>query len=189
MRCTVKKTVKTIIKSGNEYCIGLKGNPPTLLRQAQHWPETQRPLSTLAAPPDTSHGRVVVRTVDVFAAPPEVAQAWPGLAAFARLKRRGVRDGKPFRTESWHILSAPLPAHRVAALIQDHRGASENRVHWVKDGVQGEDHSHITASGPATVMAFLRAWAITALRKAGYDSITRAFRLVGHDIPTLLPFL
>jgi predicted transposase YbfD/YdcC len=189
MHCTVKKTVETIVASENEYCIGLKGNQPTLLRQAQHCAETQPPLSTLAAVPDTSHGRSVERTVQVFAAPPEATQAWNGLAAFVQVERRGIRDGKPFQTESWYILSRLLPAHRVAALIQDHRGACENRVHWVKDVVQGEDNSQITASGPATVMAFLRSWAITALRKAGYDSITRAFRLVGHDIPTLLSFL
>jgi hypothetical protein len=189
MRCTVKKTVETIVASENDYCIGLKGNQPTLLRQARHCAETQPPLSTRVALPDTSHGRYVERTVHVFAAPPEATQAWEGLAAFAQVKRRGVRDGKPFQTESWFILSRVLPEYRVAELIQDHRGASENRVHWVKDVVQGEDNSLITASGPATFMAFLRSWAITALRKAGYDSITRAFRLVGHDIPKLLSFL
>ncbi len=189
MRCTVKKTVETIIASENEYCIGLKGNQPTLLRQAKHCAETQPPVSTLKAVPDTSHGRSVERTVQVFAAPPEATQAWQGLAAFVQVERRGIRDGTPFQTESWYILSRVLPAHRVAALIQEHRGASENRVHWVKDVVQGEDHSQITASGPAILMAFLRSWAITALQKAGYDSITRAFRLVGHDIPTLLSFL
>ncbi len=147
------------------------------------------PLSTLAAAPDTSHGRYVERTVHVFAAPPEATQTWHGLAAFAQVQRRGVRDGQPFEHHSWYILSRVLPAQRVAQLIQDHRGASENRVHWVKDVVQGEDHSQITAAAPATVMAFVRSWALTALRKAGYDSITRAFRLVGHDIPKLLSFL
>ncbi len=189
MRCTVKKTVETIVESDNEYCIGLKGNQPSLLRQAQHCASTQPSLSQWEAQPDTSHGRCVERTVQVFAAPAEARQVWDGLAAFVQVERRGVRDGLTFEHHSWSILSQPLPAQRVAQLIQAHRGTIENRVNWVRDVVQGEDSSQITDSAPATLMSLLRSWAITVLRKAGYDSITRAFRLVGHDIPKLLSFL
>ena len=62
---------------------------------------------------------------------------WSGLAVFASVRRWGIRDGKPFDTQSWFILNQNLPADRVAMLIREHRGAVENKLHWVKDVVQG----------------------------------------------------
>jgi predicted transposase YbfD/YdcC len=189
MLYTAQKTVEAIVESDNEYCIALKGNQPTLLRQAQHSAATHPPLSQFVTSLDPSHGRSVERRVRVFAAPAEATEVWAGLAAFAQVERRGKRQGKSFEHQSWCILSQPLPAQRVAELVQGHRGTIENRVHWVKDVVQGEDESLITRPKAATLMALFRAWAMTALRIAGYDSLTKAFRRVGHDIHTLLSFL
>ncbi|BAU43280.1 hypothetical protein [Leptolyngbya sp. O-77] len=74
-------------------------------------------------------------------------------------------------------------------MIQAHRGTTENKLHWVKDVVQGEDASWIRAANPATLMALLRSWAISLFRKAGYSSITKAIRLFQHDLPTLISFI
>lgn len=138
---------------------------------------------------DLTHGRTVTRRVQVLAAPPEAVQAWPGLAAFAAVERWGEREGKPFHTQSWFILTQVLPATAVADLIRNHRGAVENKLHWVKDVVQGEDQATLHHPKPATLMALLRTWAISAFRQAGYDSITKAMRLYKHDLPKLISFL
>lgn len=189
MRCTVKKTVSDIIARGNHYCIGLKGNQGTLLRQAQACAATQPPLTRHYDVLDTSHGRCVERCVEVFAAPPALAATWEGLAAFARVERSGSRDGQCFQHHSWAILSQPLEAQRVSALIRGHRSCIENRLHWVKDVVQQEDASLICAPQPAQLMALLRTWALSAFRKAGHQSITKALRLFRHDMPKLISFL
>lgn len=188
MRCTLKKTVTQIIESENHYCIGLKANQPKLLQQAQQCAQTQSPLSHYHTR-DTAHGRVVERQVQVFAAPVELAQEWTGLAAFVAVERFGIRQGQPFHRQSWFILSQSIPASDAATMIQAHRGTTENKLHWVKDVVQGEDTSLIQAAKPATLMAFLRSWAISLFRKAGYSSITKAMRLFKHDLPTLLSFI
>ncbi|MDX2243174.1 MAG: hypothetical protein NW224_21035 [Leptolyngbyaceae cyanobacterium bins.302] len=39
------------------------------------------------------------------------------------------------------------------------------------------------------LMAFLRSWAISLFRKAGYSSITKAIRLCKHDLPKLISFI
>jgi hypothetical protein len=176
------------VTSENHYCIGLKGNQPKLLEQAQLAAQHQIPLSQYQYN-DTSHGRQVERHIQVFAAPAELATEWVGLAAFVSVRRWGHRDGKDFDHQAWFILSDVIPATRVASFIQEHRGASENKVHWVKDAVQGEDASLIQANQPAIVMAYLRSWAISAFRQAGHQSITKAMRLFKHDIPKLLSFL
>ncbi len=184
-----KKTVHEIVKRENHYCISLKENQPTLLAKAQQCATEQNPVSEYDAVLDHSHGRVVERRVRVFQAPAVLSETWDGLAAFAQVERVGIRDGHPFHTQSWFILDQCLPAHRVAQLVQDHRGTIENRVHWVKDVVQQEDASLIQASNPAILMALLRNWTLSIFRKAGHDSITKAIRFCCHDLPKLISFL
>lgn len=191
LRCLTypKKTVHEIVTSGNHYCIGLKGNQPTLLEKAQQCASEHAPLSAYDAVLDHSHGRVVERRVRVFKAPSILSETWDNLAAFAQVERVGIRDGHDFHTQSWFILDQCLPAHRVAQLVQDHRGTIENRLHWVKDVVQHEDCSLLQASNPAIFMALLRNWTISIFRKAGHDSITKAIRFCCHDLPKLISFL
>lgn len=188
MPCTPKKTVCEIIESGNHYCIGLKANQPKLLAQAQQCAQTQTPLSCYQSI-DTSHARVVNRRVQVFAAPAHLAQDWAGLAAFVAVERWGIRQGQAFARQSWFIISQLIQAQQLAEMIQAHRGTTENKLHWVKDVVQGEDTSLIHAANPATLMALLRSWAISLFRKAGHASITKAIRLFQHDLPTLISFI
>jgi predicted transposase YbfD/YdcC len=186
--CTPKKTVSEIISSGNHYCIGLKANQPKLLQQAQQCAQTQAPLSCYQAL-DTSHSRVVERRVRVFAAPPALALEWAGLAAFVAVERSGVRQGQAFHRQSWFIISQVMEAQALALMIQAHRGTTENKLHWVKDVVQGEDASLIQAANPAMLMALLRSWSISLFRKAGYPSLTKAMRRFKHDLPSLLSFI
>lgn len=183
-----KKTVAQIIASHNHYCIGLKRNQKKLLEAAEQAAQTQVPLSTYQDQ-DFSHGRWVERTIRVFAVSGAVASQWDGLSGFVAVERRGVRDGKPFARHAWFILSQVIPAQQAASLIRGHRASIENKVHWVKDVVQGEDRSWIRAAQPATLMALLRSWALTVFRNAGVDSFTKATRKFKHDLPKLFSLL
>lgn len=175
--------------SQNNYCIGLKANQLNLLKQAQRCAQSQAPTSCDYAVLDRTSGRLVERRVEVFEAPASLAQQWPSLAAFVKVERFGIRDGTSFYRESWFIVSQVLEAKRAAQLIRGHRGTIENRLHWVKDVVQQEDSSLIRAAKPATLMAMLRTWAISAFRRGGQSSITKAIRWFSHDLPSLLSFL
>ncbi|MEM7772846.1 MAG: hypothetical protein AAF327_20335 [Cyanobacteria bacterium P01_A01_bin.37] len=86
-------------------------------------------------------------------------------------------------------MSRVITAQQAAQLIQGHRAAVENQLHWVKDVVYHEDGSLIQAAKPATLMALWCSWAISAFRKAGHPSITRAIRRFSHDLPKLISFL
>lgn len=187
MHCTPKKTVCEIIESGNHYCVGLKANQRKLLQQAQQCAQTQIPLSCYQST-DTSHGRVVNRRVQVFAAPSHLVQDWAGLAAFVAVERWGIRQGQAFKRQSWFIISQVIEAQQIAWMIQAHRGTTENKLHWVKDVVQGEDASLIQSPNPATLIALFRSWAISLFRKAGHASITKAMRRFKHDLASLLSF-
>ncbi len=188
MPYTPKKTVEAIVGSGNDYCIGLKKNQPKLLHQARQCTQTQAALSDYHSC-DRSHGRIVKRRVRVFASPPALSGDWAGLAAFVLVERSGIRSGKAFERQAWFIISRVIEAERLAGMIQAHRGTTENKLHWVKDVVQGEDASLIQAAKPATLMGLLRSWAISAFRGAGHSLITKAMRRFKHDLPTLISFL
>jgi predicted transposase YbfD/YdcC len=185
MLYTPKKTVEQIVASENHYCIGLKGNQKKLLQAAQQAAASQLPLSCQQER-DDSHGRQVERTIRVFAAERQLQVQWAGLSAFVAVERRGVREGKPFERHSWYLLSQVIPATQAAHLIRNHRGSVENKFHWVKDALQGEDDSMIQAAQPATLMALLRSWALTVFRNAGVDSWTRATHLFKHNLPKLI---
>lgn len=188
MPYTPKKTVEQIVTSKNHYCIGLKANQKTLLKTAQQIAQTQAPLSTFQEF-DPSHGRQVERTIRVFAAPSDLQSQWASLSAFVAVNRQGIRAGKSFNSDSWYLLSQIIPATQAASLIRTHRASVENQIHWVKDVVQGEDLSQICGAQPATLMAFLRTWALTAFRNAGFESLTKAMRLFKHNLPKLISFL
>ena len=81
----------------------------------------------------------------------------------------GVREDLYFSRQSWFMVSRVIAARQAAQLIQGHRAAVGNQVHWVKDVV---DDSLIQVAKPATLMALWRSWAISAFRKAGHTSIT-----------------
>ena len=130
------------------------------------------------------------RCVQVFQAPAAgVCQDWAGLAAFVQVERRGVREGEAFERTSWFILSQEIAAEEVARMIQGHRGTIENKVHWVKDVVQGEDGSMLSEANAATWMSVMRTWTISLFRRAGHASITRARRSFCHNLPVLLSFI
>ncbi len=110
------------------------GNQKTLLKTAQHCAQTQSPLRTFQES-DLSHGRQVERTIRLFAASYQLQSQWKSLNTFVAVNRQGLRDGKPFNSDSWYMLSQIIPASQAAGLIRSHRASVENQIHWVKDVV------------------------------------------------------
>lgn len=52
----------------------------------------------------------------------------------------------------------------------------ENRVHWVRDVIFGEDHSQIRLGAAPQVMAALRNLVIGLVRRAGHSNVAAALR-------------
>jgi hypothetical protein len=68
---------------------------------------------------------------------------------------------------------AQADATRLAALVRGHWGI-ENRLHWVRDVVCGEDASRIHTGKAPQVMAVFRNLAISFLGLLGYDTTARS---------------
>ncbi|MBD2027542.1 ISAs1 family transposase [Leptolyngbya sp. FACHB-711] len=187
MRLTAKKTVKTIIEQGNDYVITVKANQKLLYQQVCAITQDCGPVSVYIQS-DKTHHRLTHRTVEVFDCLAGIAQDWLGLRRLVRVQRQGMRKGKPCTQLSYYITSLATTARQFAERIRGHWGI-ENRLHWVKDVVLGEDECPLKLAYAPENWGLIRTWAINVFRLNGEPSITKAQRRVANDIEALFLLL
>ncbi len=179
--------MESLVAQGNDYLITVKGNQPKLMQQFQAACTQMTPHSQMVEL-DTSRGRVVQRTTQVFAAPASLAQTWPGAESLVVVYRQGTREGHSFLTTSFYLTSLNLSALEAALGVRQHRDI-ENGLHWVRDVVFLEDAAPFTHRACALNWSILRSIALNLFRAHGYPSLTTAIRLLGHDLLRLLSVL
>lgn len=182
-----KKTVERLVAQGNDYLITVKGNQPKLMQQFQD-ASANLTAHSQTVHLDTSHGRVVQRTTQVFTAPPTLAQTWAKARSLVVVYRQGRREGRTFATTSFYLTSLSASALEVALGVRQHRDI-ENGLHWVRDVVFQEDAAPFAHITPALNWSILRSIALNLFRAHGYHSLTRAIRLFAHDLLPLLSLL
>jgi predicted transposase YbfD/YdcC len=186
------------VRQGGAYLMVVKGNQPTLLadsRSATAWPARQ--LGT-AHRVRLAHGRIEARTL-VAAAARDIA--WPHARQVLRLHRRFVHKttGRVLSDETLYAVTSLTPEQASPAALlrlwQAH-WTIENRLHWVRDVVFGEDLATIrTAHAPQAFAAFrnlaislLHLWRgreVTAARQYYAAHPAALFRRLGLAPPGL----
>ena len=101
---------------------------------------------------------------------------WPGLAQVIqyRYTYKNMCTGKETHKVHYGITSlqpAEASAERLLTLRRGH-WSIENKSHWVRDTVLGEDASPVRCGAIPQVMAALRNTALSVLRFAGYTAIS-----------------
>lgn len=187
MRCTLKKTIELLSAQGNDYLVTVKRNQRKLYAQLQSLAVCERAIA-IDRQSERIRGRDMTRTVSVFALPDWIKTTWEGAQHGIEVIRTGRRGQGAYAERHYYLTSLSSDALRLQQRIRAH-WQIENRLHWVKDVVLGEDHSSIRAPRAATGMAFLRNLAITLFRRAGHDSITAAIDRFSNDLDQLLPML
>ncbi len=187
MPCTAKKTTRLIIEGGNDYVITVKGNQPRLLTQLKTIAEAQKPCERVVDI-EKNRGRTTCRLVSVFADLHGIDFDWLGAKSCIQVERIGIRSGKQYLQTSYYISSLVAKAMTFAEGIRQHWGI-ENRLHWVKDVIFGEDAAPFSNSNAATNWSIIRNIAINIARMSGYDSLTKAERFLAHDIDQLFSLL
>src|SRR4028118_1665369 len=187
MPFTAKKTTKLIIEGGNNYVITVKGNQPRLLAQLKTLALHQKPCER-AVDIEQIRGRTTCRIVNVFTDIKGIDLDWLGLRSLIQVERIGIRSGKKYLQTNYYISSLVSKATTFADGIRQHWGI-ENRLHWVKDVIFGEDVAPFSNYNAATNWSIIRNIAINLARKSGYDSLTKAERFLAHDIDKLFLLL
>jgi predicted transposase YbfD/YdcC len=165
-----------VVRQGGAYLMVVKGNQPTLLadtRTATAWPARQRGTAHTVR---LAHGRIEERTL-VAADARDIA--WPHARQVLRLHRRFVHKatGRVLSDETLYAVTSLTPAQASPAALlhlwQAH-WTIENRLHWVRDVVFGEDQATIHTAHAAQALAALRNLAISLLHHSRGGRITAA---------------
>ena len=196
---TQRKFCESVLASGGDYVLPVKANQKEMFQaiqrlfqpppdaktfqtayqrlQAEHrdWQETLDSVETL----DKAHGRIEMRRLTASTALNTYLQ-WPGVAQVFEYtyQRKHPRTGETSSQTQYGITS--LESHLASAsdLMTLRRGhwAIENKSHWLRDVVLGEDLSQVRCGGIPAVMAALRNTTLSILRLAGYKAITSTMR-------------
>lgn len=182
-----KKTVEGIVYSGNDYVITVKANQKRLYQQIQN--NTQNTVaSSIDISTETVRDRFTTRTVSVFDDLTGISDDWVAVKHLVKVERIGTRAGKPYHQICYYISSLSANAAEFAQGIRQHWGI-ENRLHWVKDVVLNEDHSPMRQGNAPANLSVIRSWAVAILRSNGFDSITKAQRILSHDLKQIFLLL
>jgi len=164
---TQHTTAQYILDREADYVLTVKGNQPGLLRAVRAGMFTSA-IHGYHLEEERGHGRVVRR--EIWTGPVE-AVVFPGAAQIFRI-RREVCDlaGRMLSVEIVHGVTS-LSAERasataVAAWVRRHWGI-ENKLHWVRDVVFGEDGQHAYLGASAHTTGMIHNLAISLLRLAG----------------------
>ena len=177
-----KETVKTIIKSKNDYIIGVKGNQKKLHYQIKENINKSIPLD-IDKKSKMNRGRNETRLAEVYDNIDDISYEWTGLKSIIKIERFVGRQNKKTKEIAYYIssLSPDTGAEEFNKAIRDH-WSIENSLHYIKDKTFKEDESKIKTKHAPQNMSTIRNIAINIFRKNGYGNMAQAIRLVANDL-------
>ena len=105
-----------------------------------------------------------------------------------QVTRSGVRDGEAYERTGLYLTSRTDDARTLGDVVRWHWHV-ENRLHWVKDALMGEDTGGVRSKAGASVLALLRSTALSVARDAGEWSWTEARARWTNRVPEMLRLL
>ena len=133
---------------------------------------------TVATRYDKEHGRLETRCLKASTALNAYLKDWPGLAQVIEYRtiRKNMHTGKETHKVQYGITRLDPKEASAERLLTIRRGhwSIENRVHWMRDTIFGEDASPVRCGVIPQVRAAMRNTAMSVLRFAGYTAIADA---------------
>lgn len=170
--------------ANNHYVAQVKANQGKLMDHIQHTVATQVALSEFSAT-EQAHGRQSNWQVHVYQVEPtKLTQAWLGLSSFVHVHRQRLVKGRLSQVDAYFMSDLVLRAGEFAQGIRGHWGI-ENKLHWVKDVVCGEDRNRIRHKTGAVNVAVLGTISLNLHRQVGHNSITEGQIKFGSNVKEL----
>ena len=170
-----KKTIETILESGNDYVIQVKGNCSKLFADVKkHVKETCFDEEFTTKEPN--RGRKENRRIQVYEGiPGAMIGTWKGINTVIVVRRWGIRDNKKYDEYHYYISNKiGTSAEVYAAGIRGH-WFIENKLHWVKDKILNEDGSLVKGKDIAGNLSLIRTMVMNIFKLNKEMSITHAF--------------
>lgn len=131
---------------------------------------------------ECTHGRQYHRRLSVYECLGHWHHQWPGLQRWVKVERWGLRNGRAFSQTHYYITDLSLSAAEFLEHGREH-WSIENRLHWPKDVLLGEDSSRqLSNSNAPANWSTLRSFFITVARRLGFDSIATAMRCLANQV-------
>ncbi len=170
-----------VVRQGGAYLMVVKANQPTLLRACAETTAEQpkRPRRTLgqAHTAGLAHGRLEQRTLLAVVAPPDLG--FPYARQVLRVHRRRIdkRTGEVLSDETAYAVTSLAPDQatpkQLLRLWRRHWWI-ENREHWLRDAVFGEDANTTHLGTAPQVLAAFRNLALSWLHLGPDRNLTAA---------------
>lgn len=164
LHCSARMA-EEITRRGGDYVLALKGNQGLLLADAERLVAGRpTPKAALAVTEEVSHGRLERRAARVVRAPGLGRKhGFAGLAAIGEVKRTRVIDGKRQEECCLYVLSRPMSANDLLAVVRRHWDV-ENGLHWQLDVVFREDDCRTRKDHGPENLALLRRFCLNTFR-------------------------
>lgn len=188
MRYIVKKTLKVILDSQNNYLVKVKANQPSLLSSIKEIIETSSSLSSFTEE-QTKRGRKEKRITKIYLPTSKIPDGWYGLNRIIQVERNFESKKAFHQTQSFYISS--LLTNDAAIFSKGIRGhwLIENRLHWVKDVILKEDTTRHKSGNAAKNMSIIRNIAINIIRENGYESAKYATLFFASNVKELFKII
>lgn len=134
---------------------------------------------------ENAHGNQVWRRVEVYDTQAPMPQGWNHIERLIKVRRWGNRGQRPFEEISYFVLSKPInSAFVVAKAVQGH-WAIENKLHWIKDVIMGEDDMTLRGKSLVTTVVFLNNAALNIMQAADYKPNKNNFSKLANRVDKL----
>ena len=193
MHCIAKKTVESVMATGNHLLVQVKANQPTLLQHLTETYPAQPPQDRHHTHEIGRHNRIEQRLTRTWSLPLGIGTE-DGHTRFCTLVEvQRHTDGfdtrqkeAPRQETAYYVSTAPLSAAAAAQAARAH-WSIENRLHYVRDVTLGEDVSRIRCN--PGLFALLRSVALNLFRFNGitnislglYDNVLNFDRLLAYQ--------
>jgi predicted transposase YbfD/YdcC len=175
-----KKTIETIINSGNHYLAAVKGNQHKLYQAVKTQFVEHDSFNNIVK----GHGRIEKRKVSTAYLDLKLSK-WSSIKTLIKIEsERQLRYKTEFSTR-YYISDLTESAFEFYQRIRGYWGV-ENKVHYVRDVTQGEDKSRIRTNPLPQIFAVARNLALNLYRDAGFDNMAQAERKCKYGLDRIL---
>ena len=188
LHCQVK-TVETIVESGNDYVIGVKGNQPKLLEQLKKNTEEEKGLVDTDELKEKNRGRYEERTCRVYDNLEGIdTEKWSGLKSLIKVERMVTIKEKKTLEIAYFISSLPATtlAKEFNKGIRGHWGIES--FHYIKDVTFGEDHWKVKKENAPANYSLMRNMGINIFRNNDLHHTQEAVEKCANNVSFMLSF-